>query len=214
VFNHAEEFPRSSLKRVLGVSIAAALAILLATILYVFLNLRQPQASGEIVLLTAYPFHAEKRPVTLAESVARTIPLPNQSIVLAEVSITNMEQSPISISEVRAVMSKHDEQWWSDPISPEDFARVFVNYPELKPLRVSAIPSKTKILPGQSVHGMLIFHYPFSLEQWNQKSGFKVNVAFSSGKTLILPSPKSPNTSLDADNSSPDSNGSKPLSAD
>jgi hypothetical protein len=214
VFDQVEELPQSSLKHLLAVSAAATLVAVLAVGMYVFFNVEQSHASGEILLLTAYPFHAEKKAPTLAQILAKRAKLPDESIVLTEVTISNKNESPISIDKVRAVMSEKDEQWWSEPISPQDFSRLFIAYPELKPLRVDPIPPNATIAPGQSVHGLLIFHFPFSLVEWDKRSEFKVNVALSTGKILSLPYTKPSDVPPDADGSSSTPDHAEPVSAE
>ncbi len=190
MFNLAEEFPQISPRHAISVASGAALLVLLVIGGYVYLNLKPLEASGEISLVTAYPFHAANARSAASVPVSATLQPSGQIIVLTEVTLTNQASTPLPLSEVRAVVSLQNEQWWSDPVSPEDFSRIFVNYPELSPLRLSPIRSRDVLPPGESVHGLMIFHFPFSIEQWNQRSSFAVNLAFATGKLLALPYPK------------------------
>ena len=48
------------------------------------------------------------------------------------------------------------------------------------------MPRDITMTPGQIVEGQLIFHYPISAQQWDQRKDFKIYVQFINQKDLVL----------------------------
>jgi hypothetical protein len=63
---------------------------------------------------------------------------------------------------------------------------VFIAYPALAPKQTTPVLRDTTMTPGQTLDGQIIFHYPISGQQWDQRKDFKISVQFLHQKDLVL----------------------------
>jgi len=74
----------------------------------------------------------------------------------------------------------------SSGASPSDYHNVFIAYPTLAPKQTSPVLRDTTMTPGQILDGQVIFHYPITGQQWDQRKAFKISVQFLHQKDLEL----------------------------
>jgi hypothetical protein len=79
-----------------------------------------------------------------------------------------------------------DEDQRSLAASQTDFGKVFIAYPDLKPLRKDPLLRDITLTPGQQVEGMLIFNYQISKAQWDSRTGMDITMTFQHQKALVL----------------------------
>ena len=110
----------------------------------------------------------------------------DEVIVLAEVRIKNQTDIPLFLHDMWGVVHLPDEDQRSLAASGRDFAKVFVAYPDLKPLRKDPLPRDLTLTPGQQVEGMVIYNYQISKAQWDSRTGMDLTFTFLHQKPLVL----------------------------
>ena len=180
MFNVAEEFPSVRIGHVLKLAGIASIIVLVGIAIYVYFGRIPPSAEGEMLDFAPYQAQAKAdAPISVTLSQAKQ-PL----LVLARVKIRNVSKKPLSVFELGAILTIGDAEYRSLNVSDADFERVFQYFPALS--RQEPIPQHAVIAPGQTMRGLLIFNYPVTMEQWNQRNSFRVTVSFDNEPDLVL----------------------------
>lgn len=180
MFNLAEEFPPVQTGHALKMTCIAAAMVVLAIAAYLYWGRVSPATAGDMLELTPYQAEA-KTPDSLH-------PDPNHSplLVLADVRVQNKSRKPLSIFELSATLAIGKDRYHSLDVSADDFEKVFEFYPELAQHRQAPLLRHAVIQPGESLKGMMVFDYPVTMEQWNLRSSFQVNIAFDHERDLVV----------------------------
>jgi hypothetical protein len=175
----------------------ALITVLIATVLvvaaiagYVILNEHPPLATGEIVHLTAFPVHTTMQLGAGVPGSPGGTDVNDQVILLAEVRIHNQSKVPLFIHDMWANVVLPDQERRSLAASTLDYPKVFVVYPQLNPMKTDPVLRDTTIEPGQSVDGTLIFNYPVSKADWDQRKSLDVTISFLHQKNLTMRAPQ------------------------
>ena len=174
MFNVAEEVPSMRVGRALTLAGIAAVVVLLAIAVYVYVNRVPPTAEGELASVSLY----QPQPKLSADSVAVAIPRGNTLLLLVPVKIRNLSQKPLSVMDLTGVVKLGDTDYKSYAASTSDFDKVFQYYPDLDAYRQAALLPHSQIPPGADSEGLVIFNYALTEDQWSQASSFKVDVSF------------------------------------
>ncbi|HTV15715.1 MAG TPA: hypothetical protein VME68_13430 [Acidobacteriaceae bacterium] len=166
----------------------AAVVIVVAIIgAYVWVNTKPPVHAGQLVSITAYPIHRELSTGNALGGLAGSKDIYDEEIVIANVHIKSQTQLPLFLHDMWADVTLADGTTQrSTAASTSDFHAVFVAYPDLAPRQTTPILRDTTMTPGQQLDGQIIFHYPISAQQWDQRKDFKIFVQFLHQKELIL----------------------------
>lgn len=144
-------------------------------------------ASGSVVQLTIYPMHPVVDPDMPGPGMPGAPLDQDQVIVFAEVQVKNLSHNPLEIFDLAATMkSQQLDPQRSLGASPVDVDRLFQAFPEIAHLRAPLLLRHVVIAPGQSATGQVVFNYPISKQEWNQRSGFQIKVSFENGPSLVL----------------------------
>ena len=154
-----------SLPPVVPVLIALAL-VAIAVALYTVHGTRfVPRPNGKVV------------GVTVAEQKMESAVDPAQSRVLVavQVSISNPGERPVFVQGASAeVQADAVEPLKDDAAAASDFDRYLTAFPELKSAASTALKPETKIMPGETTTGTVLFGFPLSKDAFNKKKGMKV----------------------------------------
>jgi hypothetical protein len=184
--NEAQDPSSNALKVVL-----MALVLVVAAIgAYVYFGEKPPVAAGEIVHLTAVPIHHESTTPEAAGMPGQDESY-DQVLVMAQVKLHNQSQGPLFLREMFAALILPDDlERRSLAVNRTDFARAFIAYPQLLPLKGDPIVRDITIEAGQTVEGMMLFPFPITREQYDKKRSLDINVIFMHQKTLVLRAPQ------------------------
>jgi len=168
-------------------AVLIALVLVVAAIgAYVYLGEKPPVATGELVRVTAVPIHQQS-------DLPAAAGMPGQSdsfdevIVMAQVRLHNQAKIPLFLNEMYASLALPDDvERSSIAANKSDFGRAFVAYPQLLPLKGEPILREITIEPGQTVEGMMLFPFPITGAQYDQRKSLDINVVFTHQKTLKL----------------------------
>lgn len=174
----------------------AFVIVVLAIAAYVYFNSKPPVHAGEVLSVNIYPIHRELNTGTPngggEKGIAGQGDTFDEVIVLVDARIKNQTDIPLFLHDMWAVVDlPDDEQQRSLASSQTEFAKVFVAYPGLKPLRKDPLQRDITLQPGQQVEGMMIFNYQISKAQWDSRNGMDITMTFQHQKPLLLHVPKS-----------------------
>jgi hypothetical protein len=166
----------------------AAVVIVVAIIgAYVWINTKPPVHAGQLVSITAYPIHRELSTGSAIGGLAGAKDVYDEEIVIANVRIRSQTQMPLFLHDMWADVTLADGTIQRcTAASTSDFHNVFIAYPDLASKQTTPILRDTTMTPGQELDGQIIFHYPISAQQWDQRKDFKVYVQFLHQKDLVL----------------------------
>ncbi|MBT9330217.1 hypothetical protein [Paracidobacterium acidisoli] len=189
MFNVNEEIPSVRPVRILGLMGIAALLVAVVIAGYVFWNKTPPSAEGKLLQVRVYRPQLRTDNNSSGEAAEAATDQDGSLVILTPVRISNVGQKPLNITEMYAVLKMGNSEYRSFDISASDFPRVFKYYPELSSFAdQQPVLRNTTLQPGAAVQGLLIFNYPLSFDQWNQRQSFKVTISFAHAKDLVLTS--------------------------
>ena len=170
---------------------AAALIVVLAIGAYVYFDEKPPPVAGEILHLTAYPIHRESKARLFgAPSTATVDSTFDQIIVIADLRLHNQSQGPVFLSDMSALLKLPTEEDRSLAAIASDYNRVFIGYPELAPMKQQPLLRDITIPAGATAEGQLVFNYPITKEQWDQRQSLDITISLLHQKDLVLLAPQ------------------------
>jgi hypothetical protein len=171
--------------------LAAAVAVLVVIAAYVYFNEKPPVVAGEILHLTAYPIHRESKANQFAtQSVTPVETKFDEIIVIADVRLHNQSQGPVFLADMAGLLKLPTEEDRSLAASASDFDRVFVAYPELAATKQQPLLRDITIPAGATAEGQLVFNYPITKQQWDQRQSLELTLSFTHQKDVVLVAPQ------------------------
>jgi hypothetical protein len=171
--------------------IAAAVFVLLVIGAYVYFNEKPPVVAGEILHLTAYPIHSESKANQFAtQSIAPVETKFDEVIIIADVRLHNQSEGPVFLADMAATLKLPTEEDRSLAAGTADFNRVFVAYPALAPMKQQPLLRDITIPAGATTEGQLVYNYPITKEQWDQRQSLTLTLSFTHQKDLVLLAPQ------------------------
>jgi hypothetical protein len=168
-------------------AIAATFIVIAVLGGYVWYNTKPPVHVGQLVSITAYPIHRELSTGSALGGLAGQKDIYDEEIVIANVHIKSQTEMPLFLHDMWADVTLADGTTQrSSAASPTDYHNVFIAYPALAPKQTTPVLRDTTMTPGQTLDGQIIFHYPISGQQWDQRKDFKISVQFLHQKDLVL----------------------------
>ncbi len=165
--------------------------VLLAIAAYVYFNEKPPVVAGEVLHLTAYPIHSESKANQFtSQSIAPVENKFDEIIIVADVRLHNQSQGPVFLADMAALLKLPTEEDRSLAASASDFNRVFIAYPALAPMKQQPLLRDTTIPAGETAEGQLVFNYPITKEQWDQRQSLELILSFTHQKDLVLQAPQ------------------------
>ena len=111
---------------------------------------------------------------------------PDGVLVAINISLTNTGEKPMWIHTLKAQL-KTDKGEYTDEAAPAvDVDRYYQAFPDLKQNTLAALLPETKIAPGGQQAGTMVFSFPVSKEQFEQRKSVTVTVQPYDQKALVL----------------------------
>jgi hypothetical protein len=179
-------------KRALLIVLVATVIVIVAIGAYVYIDEKPPVAVGQIVKLDVTPIHTEMRVGAGAQGVQGGMDTYDQLLILAQVKIRNQTNIPLFLHDMWSNLTTNNgDQERSLAANKNDFQSVFVAYPQMASLKQEPLQRDITLQPGQTVQGLIIFHYPMTKDQWDARHGFEAVISFMHQKNLVMPWPPS-----------------------
>lgn len=171
-----------------------AVAVLIAMVLvaavvggYLWATWTGPVHKGQVVSMTVYPIHRELSTGSALGGVDGGPNVYDETIVLANVKIKSTTKLPLFLQDMWGDLTLHNGTTQRDQASDgQEFGKVFVAYPKLVTAKKPPMPRNITLHPGQQIEGQMIFHFPVSQQDWNERQSFVVTVEFTNQKPLVL----------------------------
>ena len=145
-----------------------------------------PVASGTVPRLQMFPIHNTPDPDMPGPGFPGAAPDQDQVIVLAQVQVKNISKAPLELFDLSAMLTLPQEQRSSLGASPANIDRLLQAYPDLAAAKTQPLVRHQVLTPGQTAQGLVVFNYPLSQQQWDQRKGLKITVSFTQGSSLVL----------------------------
>jgi hypothetical protein len=131
-----------------------------------------------VLSLEVVPIHNVSGGGVIAGGVSGQPEAFNEIMVFATVALKNTGKVPIHLIDMDAyVYVPGGTIYQNGAASQTNFNRVFLAYPNLKSKEGKPLLRDTILKPGEQTTGQLIFHYPFTLKQW--QSHTKIHLVFT-----------------------------------
>ena len=170
---------------ILTLLIAAIISAAGMVVWYGHMGTLKPVATGTILRMSTFPMHASTEdnggPGMPGQALNQ-----DQLLILAQVRVTNVSKTPITIFDLNGLLLQGQEQTTSLGANGTDIHRLFQAFPALAPMDAPPLERKTTIAPGQSAEGLIVFNYGLTPQQWQQRQGFEMRISFELGPTLVL----------------------------
>ena len=171
-----------------------AIAVLIAMVLvgavvggYLWATWTGPVHAGQVVSMTVYPIHRELSTGGALGGVDGGPNVYDETIVLANVKIRSTTKLPLFLQDMWGDLTLHNGTTQRDlAANNTDFGKVFVAYPKLVSAEKTPVPRGITLAPGQEIDGQMIFHFPVSKQDWDERQSFDITVEFINQKPLVL----------------------------
>jgi hypothetical protein len=178
-------------RRTLLIILAAIIIVVVITALYVYTGEKPPAATGQIVSLETFPVHSQLRVGEGAQGIQGGMETYDQLLVLTQVKIHNQANIPLFLRDISANLDLNNgDSQRSSAASRTDFQNVFVAYPQLASFKQNPLPYDLTLQPGQTAEGLVIFHYPVTKDQWDNRRSFHTVISFQYQPDLLLSWPQ------------------------
>ena len=140
------------------------------------------------ILVSIYAVHGSKfvpRPNGKVQSTivaeqkheSSIAPAESRVLVAVQVSLTNPTDRPVHIQGATAeVQTDTPQPLKDDAAAASDFQRYASAFPELKEVASTPLKLETKINPGETANGTVMFGFPLSKEAFDKKKAMKVYI--------------------------------------
>jgi len=153
-----------SLPPVIPVLIALGIVAVVVTI-YTWHGTTVPRPNGKIVSVGVAEQNHES-------SIA---PAESRVLVAVQVSVTNPGTKPVYLQGVNIeVKTDAPDALKDDAAAASDFDRYVAAFPELKQVASVPLRPETKISPGETVNGTVMFGFPLSKDAFDKRKSMKV----------------------------------------
>lgn len=179
-----ESFTKGS-SHVVWASVAAAILVTAAIVIYVIAGEKPPAATGEILEVWAHPMHTET-----AGFDASGAAIPQESfdlvLVFAHARLHNQSKQPLFLHQILTNAALDDGIHASYAAATSQYDRVFLAYPELAQWRATALSPETAIQPGQTVEGTFVSSFRLTKQQWDARRSLDFTFGFRYLPSLTL----------------------------
>jgi hypothetical protein len=150
-------------------------------------------ADIEITHTSVYPSHIVFKSDSLVVGADKT---EDDLYVLVNLHITDRLNLPLFIKDFTGTLvTDTGETFNTSGAEKQDLATIYSTFPAIRPLASAPLERETLIPPSGSAEGMVILHFPVTLETWNHRRSAKlhidlyhqgaltVSIPFENGKT-------------------------------
>jgi hypothetical protein len=154
-----------SLPPIVPVLIALALVAIAVAIYTVHGTRFVPRPNGKVVGVTV----AEQKTDSAMDGAQSRV------LVAVQVSISNPGEKPVFVQGANAeIQTGAAEPLKDDAAAASDFDRYLAAFPDLKSVASTPLKPETKIMPGETTTGAMLFGFPLSKDDFNKKKSMKV----------------------------------------
>lgn len=133
-------------------------------------------ADLEITHTSVYPAHLVFKSDSLVVGSDKT---EDHLYILTTLRITDRLNLPLFLKDFTATLTTAEgERLTTSAAEKQDLASVYTSFPALKPMASEPLLRETLINPGSSAEGMVLLHFPVTLDTWNRRKSAILHVDF------------------------------------
>lgn len=170
----------------LPILVALVVTCIVMVVFYVRVGGVAPVASGALVRYKVFPVQTISSPAMNGPGLIGSPEEQDQLVVLAQVQIKDLSKSPLKIFDLSSLLILPQEQQHNLGASTEEIPLLFQVYPNLASFGTVPLARRQVIAPGETVEGLVVFNYPITQKQWDQRRDFQITVSFDSGRPVVL----------------------------
>jgi len=172
-----ESFTKGT-SHVVWASIAAAVLVTAAIVIYVVAGQKKAVATGDVTAVWAHSMHT----VTPAFD-AGGAPVPqdayDQVLVFTTIRLHNQSKGPIFLHQIVTNVTLPDGVHSSYAAEASQYDRIFLAYPDLAPWHTGSLSPEVTLEAGQSVDGTFVSAFRnMSKDQWESRKGLNYTFSF------------------------------------
>ncbi len=171
-----ESFTRGT-SHIVWASIVAAILVTVALAAYVVGGEKPPAATAEILEVWTHPLHIET-PGFDANGTAIPKDTYDQVLVFTHARLHNQSKNPIFLHEILTNATVADGIHSSSAAPARSYQRLFIAYPDLKPLESAPLANDATLNPGQTVEGTFVSSFRLTKDEWDAHKDISYTFAF------------------------------------
>jgi len=110
----------------------------------------------------------------------------SSTMVLIEVSVSNIGNKPMWVREITAQLKADEKELTDEAASPVDFARYFQAFPALAQHQSAPLKPETKIAPGGQAEGMVLVSFPVSKDAFDKRKSLTVTLENYDRRPMVI----------------------------
>jgi len=110
----------------------------------------------------------------------------SSTMVLIEVSVSNIGNKPMWVREITAQLKTDEKELTDEAASPVDFARYFQAFPALAQHQSAPLKPETKIAPGGQAEGMVLVSFPVSKDAFDKRKSLTVTLENYDRRPMVI----------------------------
>lgn len=131
-------------------------------------------ADVDITHVAVYPAHLVFKSDSMVVGSNKT---EDDLYVLVTVRMTDRLNLPLFIKDFTATLTTADDQQFNTSAAEKtDLESIYASFPAMKPLGSEPLLRETLINPGDTAQGMVLLHFPVSLEAWQHRKSASLNI--------------------------------------
>lgn len=167
-------------------TVVAAIVVSIAVGAYVIAGQKPPAATGVIARVVAHAMHRETASVD-ASGMPMIKSHFDQMLVFTHVKLHNQSKNPIFLRQIMTNVTLGDGTVRTSYAATHiDYERLFMAYPDLKPLSGTALGSEPTIQPGGTLEGDFVSSFRMTKEEFDGRKGLSYNISFRYLPDLVL----------------------------
>ncbi len=154
------------------------LAIVGVVVAHFYVNSAPPLSADITLTKIAYmPEHIVFNSHSIV--VGHVDPTEDDLYVVANVHVVDRLKVPLVLNDITVSLTASDgTQTTADAANKKDLPNLYVTFPALKPYVSDPILRGTRLQPGEQAEGMVLFTFPITQAEWNQRKSAAISFDF------------------------------------
>ena len=166
-------------------------AVVLGLILGAYLvgSRKPPTSSGSALRVIALPLHIESRGSIapgMEGTVDQNVEKTDEVMVNMVLDVKNAIEKPMYLKDIQAKLVTDKGEYNDDAAPASDYERIVQAYPQLSVSNDKPFKSESTIPAHADQHGLVIFSFPISRDEWDKRKSLQAQVNFYDHAPLVL----------------------------
>lgn len=158
-----------------------------AGMLFAHFGRSKPDASGTVLKVVVYPVQVDPAAAQSDVGMAGMGDPQDELILLVQARLTNLSKKPLTVFDIMADVNLPERREESSAALPEDIDRLMQRFPNLASLQMQPLARHQVIAPGRSIEGLMVFNFPWTKQEWDERKKSHLFISFVNGRSAIVP---------------------------